>query len=134
MKKLLKVLPVIPAAAVLLTGCESELGQNMANAGLNTLMGMGVVFAVLILISFVIRAFGIVNKVENRKKAEKALIEGPAAPVTPAPAAEEEEETDDLELVAVIAAAIAAYEGTTPEGIQVRSIRKVSSAKQWKRG
>jgi len=135
MKKLTKVLPVLTASsiALLLTGCESDLGQKMSNAALNTLMGMGVVFVVLIIICYVIKAFGIINKVETRKKAEKALIEGPAQPAAPAEI-EEEDETDDLELVAVIAAAIAAYEGTTPEGIQVRSIRKVSSAKQWKRG
>ena len=50
-----------------------------------------------------------------------------AKEVTPAPVVEEEEEdlSDDAELVAVIAAAIAAYEKTAPvEGFQVRSIRK----------
>ena len=46
----------------------------------------------------------------------------------------EEELSDDLELVAVIAAAIAASENTDPSGIIVRSIRRVSSANHWKRG
>ncbi len=50
----------------------------------------------------------------------------PAAPV-----AEEEELADDTELVAVIAAAIAAYEGTSTDGFQVRSIKRASTRK-WK--
>ena len=42
-----------------------------------------------------------------------------------APAQAEENLADDGELVAVIAAAIAAAEGTTTDGFVVRSIRKV---------
>ena len=37
---------------------------------------------------------------------------------------EEQELVDDTELVAVIAAAIAAYEGTSTDGFVVRSIRR----------
>ena len=49
-----------------------------------------------------------------------------AAPVNAAaPAQAEENLADDGELVAVIAAAIAAAEGTTTDGFVVRSIRKV---------
>ena len=54
---------------------------------------------------------------------------------TAAPAAVEEEDvTDDTELVAVIAAAIAAYEGTSVEGLVVRSIRKINRNENWRRG
>ena len=49
-----------------------------------------------------------------------------AAPVV------EENLVDDLELVAVIAAAIAAYEGTSADGLVVRSIRRAPGNK-WKR-
>ena len=57
----------------------------------------------------------------------------PAAPVAE-PVVEEEEEdlSDDMELVAVIAAAIAAYEGTSVEGFQVRSIRRANTNK-WRK-
>jgi hypothetical protein len=57
---------------------------------------------------------------------------------TPAVAApiEEEELSDDSELVAVISAAIAAYEASTGtssvEGFQVRSIKRATT-KNWKR-
>ena len=42
---------------------------------------------------------------------------------------EREELSDDLELVAVIAAAIASYEGTSTDGFVVRSIRKANRNK-----
>lgn len=56
-----------------------------------------------------------------------------AAPVEE-PVVEEEKEdlSDDMELVAVIAAAIAVYEGTSVEGFQVRSIRRASTNK-WRK-
>ena len=39
-------------------------------------------------------------------------------------------EADDTELIAVIAAAIAAAEGTTTDGFVVRSIRKINRKKR----
>lgn len=108
------------------------MGEILGNAALNTLMGMGVVFVVLILISLVISAFSLINKAEAKMNKKEV----PAKPVvnTPAPAVVEEDVTDDTELVAVIAAAIAAYEGTSVEGLVVRSIRKVNSKENWRRG
>jgi sodium pump decarboxylase gamma subunit len=111
---------------------ESSFGDSMKKAGLNTLIGMGVVFAVLILISFIISLFGYIPKIQaalDKKKA--AASEAPKvapAPVAPAPVVEEVVDySDDLELVAVIAAALAAYEGeTSTDGFVVRSIRKVN--------
>ena len=104
---------------------DATFGELMTKAALNTLLGMGSVFAVLILIMFIIQAFVLIPKFKAMfaKKEEK-----PAAPA-PAPAApvveEAVEEADDLALVAVIAAAIAAYEGhTTTDGFVVRSIKK----------
>ena len=65
---------------------------------------------------------------EKFRKKETA----PAAPA-PAPAAAAEPaaevQTDDSELIAVIAAAIAAAEGTTTDGFVVRSIKRRKSNK-----
>ena len=102
------------------------MGDLMTNAALNTLIGMGTVFAVLILISAIIGAFGLIPKIQAmfaKKEEPKAVVE--KAPVQ-APVVEEVvEETDDLELVAVIAAAIAASEGAvSTDGFVVRSIRR----------
>ena len=100
-------------------------GEKMAKAGMNTLMGMGVVFAVLIFISWLISMFKYINVFEAKMKAKKAA----AAPAPTAAPAEEENLTDDTELVSVITAAIAAYEGkeTVDNGLVVRSIKRVSN-------
>jgi predicted house-cleaning noncanonical NTP pyrophosphatase (MazG superfamily) len=45
---------------------------------------------------------------------------------------ETEELSDDLELVAVITAAIAASEGTSADGLVVRSIKRARNS-QWKK-
>ena len=116
-------------------------GEKMAKAGMNTLMGMGVVFAVLIFISWLISMFKYISVFEAKMKAKKnAAAAAPAAPAAAAPAptavpaptaapAEEENLTDDTELVSVITAAIAAYEGkeTVDNGLVVRSIKRVSN-------
>ena len=113
----------------------STTGELMGKAALNTLIGMGTVFAVLILISLIISLFGFIPKLQaasakrkERKKAEKATgektgIDNAVAQIT----AQEEvaDAADDLELAAVIAAAIAAYEGSaSTDGFVVRSIRR----------
>lgn len=106
---------------------DATFGELMAKAAMNTLLGMGSVFAVLILIMVVIYSFNFIPKIQAMfsKKEEKPAAT--AAPVAvQAPVVEEvEEEADDLALVAVIAAAIAAYEGkTSTDGFVVRSIKK----------
>ena len=103
---------------------ESSFSELMGRAGMNTLLGMGTVFVVLILICFIISLFGLIPKIQNAfKKKEKAKEDG--IDNTIAQIIEKEELSDDTELVAVIAAAIAAYEGAaSTDGFVVRSIRK----------
>lgn len=110
---------------------EYTTGEKLSKAAMNTAMGMGTVFLVLIFISILISCFKYINAFENKAK---AAAPAPAAPV-PAPAvmeAGEEDLTDDLELVAVITAAIAAYDNTSADGLVVRSIKRAAGAK-WKR-
>ncbi len=115
-----------------------SLGENMTKAALNTLMGMGTVFLVLIFISLLISCFKYINVIEKKMKEKSAPAPAAAPAPAPAPApvpvaVEEEDVTDDLELVAVITAAIAAAsENTVPaDGLVVRSIRRVPNSK-WK--
>ena len=119
-----------------MTSCTLNIdqtkGQLMTRAALNTLLGMGTVFVVLILISLIISAFGGIPKIQARFAPKKAEIAPEPEPAPAAPVVEEEDLSDDMELVAVIAAAIAAYEGTSVEGFQVRSIRRANT-KNWKR-
>ena len=102
------------------------MAQTLKRAGLNTLMGVGTVFVMLILLSLLISLFRFIPNPEAKKAAEaKAAKEAQAAVIAAAPVQAEENLADDGELVAVIAAAIAAAEGTTTDGFVVRSIRKV---------
>lgn len=113
---------------------EYTLSEILAKAGMNTLLGMGTVFAVLILISLVIYCFNFIPAIQakfGKKKEEPA----PAAKPAPAPVAapvEEEPAVDEGELVAAITAAICAYTGSSSDGFVVRSIRRADSA-TWKR-
>ena len=98
---------------------------------LNTLMGMGTVFAVLIFISLLISLF-IERALKNRssKKEKKAAQEERPAPKRPIleEVVEEEELVDDGELVAVITAAIMAANGgaaVSADKLVVRSIKRV---------
>lgn len=105
---------------------DQSMGELMTKAAMDTLMGMMTVFAVLILISIIIWAMGGIPKLQAKlaKKPESKKEE--SIDNTIAQIVEKEESTeDDTELVAVIAAAIAAYEGSqSTDGFVVRSIRK----------
>lgn len=107
---------------------QETFAGNMKSAAVNTVMGVGTVFTVLIFLVFVISLFKYVGKIGGKKEEPKKVVQK-AAPVA-APA--EEDQTDDLELVAVIAAAIAASENTSTDSFVVRSIKKVNRSK-WQR-
>ena len=103
-----------------------SMATRLKDAGINTLICICVVFAVLIFISLVISLFSFIPKAEAaaaRKKARQ--IETKETEVSEV-IEEPENLTDDLELVAVIAAAIAASQNAvSTDGFVVRSIRKV---------
>ena len=106
-------------------------GEKMQKAGLNTVLGMGTVFIVLILLSLLISGFSFINKAENALK-NKNKTEVKETPAPAAVSAVVEEVSDDSELVAVISAAIAAFEaasGGSADGYVVRSIRRRPSNK-----
>ena len=106
--------------------------EKLENAGLNTLLGMGMAFTVLIIISLIISLFPVFIGGNKKKKAKDKEIVKEAMDNTISQIEEKENLVGDAELVAVIAAAIAAYEGSaSTDGFQVRSIRKVN--KNWKR-
>ncbi|MCQ2520527.1 MAG: OadG family protein [Lachnospiraceae bacterium] len=98
----------------------AKAGSQMKNAALNTVLGMGTVFVVLILISLIISSFSLFGKANKPAPKKEEVKETPSAPV-------EEELSDDTELVAVIMAAISAYEGNaSTDGYVVRSIRRAN--------
>ena len=115
---------------------QYSFGEKMEKAAMNTLMGMGTVFVILIFISLLISCFRYINVLESRilnKEKSAYLPTEPTAFVPRKEKPEEEEElVDDLELVAVITAAIAASTGSSPSGLVVRSIKR-APAGNWKK-
>ncbi|MDO5324057.1 MAG: OadG family protein [Clostridia bacterium] len=98
-------------------------------------IGIAVVFAMLtILIAFVWALGKLIQKLVNRAEAKKAAAAAAAAPapapapVVEAPVVEEAPAVDDAELIAVIAAAIAAFDNSG-KNLVVRKVRRVSG---WK--
>ena len=96
-------------------------------------IGIAVVFVMLtILIAFVWALGKLIQKLVNRAEAKKAAAAAAAAPapapVVEAPVVEEATVVDDAELIAVIAAAIAAFDNSG-KNLVVRKVRRVSG---WK--
>lgn len=111
-------------------GAKFTTGEILKKSALNTVLGMGVVFAVLIFISLIISLFGYIPKIQERLAGKKNRKEEPATVVEEKTVTEPVVEvTDDTELVAVIAAAIAAAEGTSTDSFVVRSIKRRKSNK-----
>lgn len=107
------------------------MGELMEEAGMNTLMGMGVVFLVLIFISFVISLFRFLPGSGAKKQPVKKEEPKKEAVSTPAPSPVSAPLMEDQELVAVITAAILAAGGddssvVSSDQLIVRSIKRVS--------
>lgn len=118
------------------------MASTMLTALLNTLMGMGTVFIVLIFISLVISLFKYIPVLsarfearKQRKKEEERRNDlgrpAPKRPILPEDIEREPEEEEELvydgELVSVIMAAILACEGeaVSADKLVVRSIKRV---------
>lgn len=115
---------------------QYTMAEKMQSAAMNAVVGLGTVFIVLFFLIFIISLFkyipGLVESFGKKKTEAPEPVPVAPVPVTAAvPVQEEEPLTDDLELVAVIAAAIAASENTSPDSFVVRSIRK-SKKNNWR--
>ena len=116
---------------------DQSIGALMETAFVYSAIGIGTVFAVLVFISLLIYCFKFIHQWENSRNA-KAPAEAPKAAPVSAPAvsaassapAAGDDLMEDAELVAVISAAIAAYEGTSSNGLVVRSIRRVQKTRR----
>ena len=125
--------PISTAIAAYSDDSQATLGSKMASAGVNTVTGLLVVFFMLVFLSLIIACFKFLNpggsevKPEKKDAAPAPSASKPAA--APAARSEEIDLAKNQELVAVIAAAIAASEGGNPSGYVVRSIRRLHNNK-----
>jgi len=97
--------------------------EKLSVSGQTMLIGLAVVFVALILL---IACIKVMSYIMREKKAAEKKAEVPAAPApAPAPvAAPVVEEGISPEIVAIISAAIAAYDGKSAKSLVVRSIRR----------
>lgn len=107
--------------------------EILEKAGLNTVLGMGTVFVVLIFISFIISLFKFIPAIErkfskNKRVQGKPALAGPEGAVTVSDTAgmpgQDNDNDNNSELAAVIGAAIAAAEGRSADGFIVRSVKR----------
>ncbi|MCM1494297.1 MAG: OadG family protein [Bacteroides sp.] len=112
---------------------QYPMGELMKMAGMNTLMGVGIVFLVLIFISFIISLFKYLPGSGEKKRTQAAKKEEikPVAATPAAPVPASENPMNDQELVAVITAAVfaAAREDSaivSSDQLIVRSIKRAS--------
>ncbi len=106
------------------------MNEILTKSGLNTVLGMGVVFGVLIFLALLIGFMKYIPMLLNRTEETTNVTPQVAAPVKKVKkVAPVVPVTNDLELIAVITAAIAAQEGTSTDGFVVRSIRRRPSNK-----
>ena len=111
--------------------------MNIMNAlgygGIVAVIGMIIVFLGLTILILILSAMGKVFQTIDKSKAEKtaaapAPAPAPAPVVEAAPVVEESNVVDDAQLIAVIAAAIAAYDNSG-KSLVVRKVRRVAG---WK--
>ena len=106
--------------------------ERLALAGQMTLLGMAMIFAVLSLLWGVLAIF----KLIFAKPAPKKVAEASKPAAVVAEPVVEEDQTDDTELIAILTAAIAAYESANgnevaPGGFRVVSFRRANGGKAW---
>lgn len=129
----------------LLTFLSSSLADRMKEAGLNTIIGMAVVFVVLIIIAFIIFLFKYIPDGSDKKPKQDVQVTQATKPVKSEPKTKPSQKaikgtanqdlTNDTELVAVITAAIMASmseEGIEipADGLVIRSIRRKTTYSQ----
>lgn len=111
-----------------------EVVTTFPEALVNTALGMGTVFLVLILISFIIYLMKFIPDLLDRSSGKKEAAPAPKPAPRPVPVSKPAPKpapvkADDTQLVAVITAAVSAameQEGTPvpAEGLVIRSIKK----------
>jgi len=104
------------------------MGEKFLSTLSITILGMMVVFTVLVVIAYSLKLL----KIIFGEKPKKPLVE--SEKIVEAKGEEPEEtvhisEEDDIDLIVLLTAAIAAFEGTSGENLVVRNIRELPQNK-----
>lgn len=115
-----------------------SVGEKLSIGGQVTLLGMGTVFAVLIILWGLVEVLHILlGHPSEKKKSSPIKAEAPAVTVTPTRTATEADVTpiqtsappagNDLAVIAVITAAIAAASGQSPTSFRVVTFKRANN-------
>ncbi len=112
----------------------NSLLTNLSNGVVTFVLGMGIVFVVLILLIFIIKAITAVVRDKSQQDAPAPAAK-PADPVPElAPTVAAAQQEDEEEIIAVIAAAVAAIAATEGKRLSIKSYRRVGAqAPAWSR-
>lgn len=125
---MLRLISAAAAANDLVATAEPELtlGEKLSEGAMTLLIGMGTTFAVLIVLWFLVAMMGRIISSASKKQAEAIPTQPAPAPEPVLTAVEEPEETVTPELIAVLSAAIAAYEGPDAPRMTIRSVHRTT--------
>lgn len=98
----------------------------MSEGVMTLLIGMGTTFAVLIVLWLLVAMMGRIISSASKKQAEVIPAQPETAPEPVLTVVEEPEETVTPELIAVLSAAIAAYEGPDATRMTIRSVHRTT--------
>ncbi len=107
---------------------QYSMAETLRRAVMNTIMGIATVFVVLDFPDFPYLPVPIHSGIGAKKKLRKRSCSGTGT-CSGGSTCRQRLPADDTELIAVIAAAIAAAEGTSTDRFVVRSIRKINRKK-----
>lgn len=109
----------------LISGHGITMGEALSTGGIVTVTGIGIVFAVLVILMLVLMLFKVIfarnAKKPEQTKAAQVPVQVPAAPV------KKDDDMDEEELVAVLTAAVAASLNTSTYNLRIKSYRRVDT-------
>ena len=115
----------------LLTGKGVQLNEALSTGGLTTVVGLGIVFAVLAILMLVLTLFKVIF---YKDPAKVKKTQAPVVAQAPVTEVKEEEEQDENELIAILTAAVAASLNTSTYNLQIKSYRRVKDNRpSWNR-
>lgn len=117
-----------------LLSAEMTYSERASLAGEVALIGLLIVFSVLAILMIALYIFQYLMYTLPKRKKEKAEATAPAAAPAETPVAPAEGPADDLSLIAVLTAAVAAYESEASGytgGFRVVSFKRKSGRTSW---
>ena len=103
-----------------------DVGSALGYGGIVMVIGMLIVFTGLTILIICISIMGKIFKGINQKKKAVTPEPAPAAAAAPAPVAAAADPMEDTQLIAVIAAALAAYD-KTGKPLVIKKVRRVNA-------